>query len=217
MNLPTNVRVAHLPQSAQPACWVCPGCDLVQARAVLRSTQVASCIRCQAVLGRSSILSVQGQLAFTVAAGLFLVIGNLTPLVDLEMRGIAASLTLPQAIALTWRVGQPLVAILAVAIALVFPLALIFLRLYVLWPLAKGTVPTHFNGAMHALHLCITWSMVEVFLLSTFVAIVRSTSIATVRPGVGLFSYALVTLLLTALTAAGLELLWQLKSESNSP
>jgi paraquat-inducible protein A len=202
--------------SCVQTCTVCPGCDLVQALATLGAKQVARCARCQAVLGRSSVLSVQGQLAFTVAAGLFLVIGNLTPLVDLEMRGIAASLTLPQAIAMTWRVGQPLVAILAVAIALVFPLALIFLRLYVLWPLAKGAVPTHFNGAMHALHLCITWSMVEVFLLSTFVAIVRSTSIATVRPGVGLFAYAVVTLLLTALTAAGLQLLWQLKNESYS-
>jgi paraquat-inducible protein A len=45
---------------------------------------------------------------------------------------------------------------------------------------------------------------------------VRSTSIATVRPGVGLFAYAVVTLLLTALTAAGLQLLWQLKNESNA-
>jgi paraquat-inducible protein A len=202
------------PTPHQPdAHLICYACDAAHTAVRLRTKQVARCSRCQAVLGRSSLLSVSGQLAFTIAAGLFLVIGNCMPLVELEMRGLHASLTLPQAIGLTWSVGQPLVAVLAAAIAVLFPLALVALRLYVLWPLTQRQIPPGFARAMHALHLCIEWSMVEVFLLSTLVAIVRSSSIATVQPGIGLLAYILVTLLLTALTAVGLRPLWQLSAQ----
>jgi paraquat-inducible protein A len=203
------------PQTPLPpeTSMVCHACDAAHTAVPLKIKQVARCSRCQAVLGRSSLLSISGQLAFTIAAGLFLLIGNCMPLVELELRGIHASLTLPQAIALTWSVGQPLVASLAAAIAVLFPLALVALRLYVLWPLTQGKIPAGFGRAMHALHLCIEWSMVEVFLLSTLVAIVRSSSIAIVKPGIGLLAYVLVTLLLTALTAAGLRPLWQLSAQ----
>jgi paraquat-inducible protein A len=194
----------------EPGAMVCHGCDAVHQLVNLQRQQVARCSRCRAVLGRGQMLSIRGQLAFTLAAGILLVVGNLMPLVTLELRGIRAAITLPQAIALTWSVGQPLVAVLAGAIALLFPIALVLLRLYLLWPLTRGHIPLGFRTAMKMLHFSIEWSMVEVFLLSTFVAMVRCASLATVKPGVGLWAYALVTLLLTALTAAGLRTLWQL-------
>jgi paraquat-inducible protein A len=45
------------------------------------------------------------------------------------------------------------------------------------------------------------------------VAFVRSAGVAEAIPGVGLFAYAALTLLLTSITAAGLHTLWARGSE----
>jgi paraquat-inducible protein A len=61
---------------------------------------------------------------------------------------------------------------------------------------------------MRALRWVSRWSMVEVFMFGTLVAIVKIAGLASVIPGVGIFSYALLTVLLAASHAAGLHDLW---------
>ena len=119
-------------------------------------------------------------------------------------------MSLPQALQLTAQTGHLGIALLAGLCALGFPFLMIGLRVYVLWPLSRGRVPRYFVPAMHLLRHATLWSMVEVFLLSALVAIVRSASFATVVPGAALLAYAGLTLLLTSLTAAGLHTLWKI-------
>ena len=202
-----------VPLLTQPDRVVCDECDAVHERILLRSGQVARCRRCNALLGRGHLVTPTGQLAFSLAALVFLVIGNMAPLVSLELHGIKLSVSMPHAIALTWKVGQPLVAVLATATALLFPLMLLLLRVYVLVFLTSGRVPAGFQLAMRALRLSTYWSMVEVFMLSALVAIVRSAGLASIAPGIGLFAYAAVTFLLTSITAAGLHSMWKLSSD----
>lgn len=198
---------------ARPGLVVCDECDAVHARIRLHRGQVARCRRCHALLGRGHVVTTSGQLAFALAALLFLLIGNLAPLVSLDLKGIRMDVTLPNAIALTWQAGQPLVAVLATATALVFPALLIVLRLYVLGFLVAGRVPPGFRLAMRALRFATYWSMVEVFLLSALVALVRSAGIADLVTGMGLFAYGALTLLLTSITASGLHSMWKRGSD----
>ena len=90
---------------------------------------------------------------------------------------------------------------------------MILLRLYVLWPLAMGRVARGFVPAMRALRWVTRWSMVEVFMVGTMVAIVKLAGLASVIPGVGIFSYAALTLLLAGIQAAGLHSLWRSAEE----
>ena len=198
---------------SRPDLVVCDECDAVHARIRLASGDVARCRRCGALLGRGHVVTASGQLAFALAALVFLLIGNLTPLVSLDLQGIRLTVTMPHAIALTWHIGQPLVAVLATATALIFPAALILLRVYLLGFLVAGKVPPGFRFAMRALRWCTYWSMVEVFMLSALVSMVRSAGIADLEPGVGLFGYAALTLLLTSITASGLHGMWKRGSE----
>ena len=198
---------------SRPGLVVCDECDAVHARVRLARGHVARCQRCHALLGRGHVVTPSGQLAFAVAALIFLVIGNLSPLVALDLQGIRISVTMPRAIALTWQIGQPFVAVLATATALVFPAGLILLRLYVLAFLVADRVPPHFRFAMRALRWCTYWSMVEVFMLSALVALVRSAGVADLVTGPGLFAYAALTLLLTSITASGLHGMWKRGSE----
>jgi paraquat-inducible protein A len=210
---PEHRQVHGVSLLTQPDRVVCDECDAVHERIALRAGQVARCRRCDALLGRGHLVTPTGQLAFALAALVFLAIGNLTPMVTLELHGLRIAVTVPHAIALTWRVGQPLVALLAAATALIFPLMLVLLRIYVLVFLTTGRVPAGFQLAMRALKLSTYWSMVEVFMLSALVAIVRSAGLASLTPGVGLFAYGVVTLLLTSITAAGLHSMWKLSSD----
>ena len=192
-----------------PALVVCEECDAVHARERLATSQVARCTRCGALLGRGHRLGPDGLLALSVASLLVFIMGNVADIVTLDLGGLHVEATLPEAIAETWRTGQRAVAVLAGATAFAFPLAVILLRLWVLLPLALGRRSAAFLPAMRALHWVTRWSMVEVFLLGTLVAIVRSAGMASVVPGVGIFSYAALTVLLTANHVAGLHGLWQ--------
>ncbi len=210
---PTSAPTAVRGLTPRPDLTVCDDCDMVHARVTAEPGTDLRCTRCNALLGRGHVIHVQGLLAFAVAALLVIVIGNTAPIVTLDMRGVVSEATLPRAIAYTWQAGQPLVAILAALTALVFPLCFTLLRLYVLLPLAVGVRPAHFVPAMHALAFVTRWSMVEVFLMGTLVAVVRSAGLASVAPGAGLIAYVALTMLLTSIMAAGMHSLWKTGGE----
>ncbi len=209
-----GLPLPHAPARAvaQPRAdlLACGECDALYHRPLLASRDVARCKRCGATLERGHFLGAQGQLALTLAALVVFFIGSLSPIVQLELKGVHATATLFQAIQLTWEAGSPGVALLCAATAFVFPLAVILLRLWVLGPLlwqqrAWAVVP-----ALRLLRWMLRWSMVEVFMLGVLVAVVRSAGISSVVLGPGLFAYAALTVLLTAIQASGLHAVWQL-------
>ncbi len=203
----------HAVLIARPDLVVCNECSAVHARVPLARGTVARCRRCSALLGRGHVMRLDALMAFALAALLLIIIGNTAPIVTLDLRGVVTEATLPQAIKATWQAGQPLVALLTAATALVFPLCFTVVRLYLIASLLRGQVPRAFVPAMRLLGFVTRWGMVEVFMLGTLVAVVRSASLASATPGAGLFAYAALTLLLTSITAAGTHSLWKLGSE----
>lgn len=199
--------------AARPDLVVCEECDFVYARHRLAAGEVARCSRCGATLGRGHWLELNGQVALTSGALLVFILGNVNDIVTLDLRGVRTPVTLYESIWATWLAGEEVVALLAGATAFAFPLALIVLRLYVLGPLSAGRLARGFVPAMRALRWVARWSMVEVFMVGTLVAIVKLAGLASVIPGVGIFSYAVLTLLLAANHAAGLHGLWQQAEE----
>lgn len=194
----------------EPDLVVCDECEAVHRRVHLPRGEVAHCRRCGSLLGRGHVVTAQGLLAFAVATLVFLLIGNLTPMVRMDLGGIRAEMTLPAAMVLTWSSGEELVAVLAALTAIVFPLGLTLLRMYVLVPLNQGWLPRHFVPAMHALRFTTHWSMVEVLMLGVLIAVVKSAGMASIVVGPALLAYAAVTLLLTSVAAAGMHMLWKL-------
>jgi len=200
-------------QRATPACLVCEHCDGVYRGRAVGSDAVLRCRRCGAVLARGHGLSLDGQLALTLGALLTFLIGSLSPIVTLELRGIHTEASLLHAAWLTWQDGAHLVAALSVATAFVLPLGVILLRLWVLVPLVSGRPVSALAPVMRLLRWMLRWSMVEVFMLGVLVAVVRSAGVTNVVLGAGIFAYTALTVLLTALDAAGLQALWQAAAE----
>jgi len=187
---------------------VCEQCNAVHRWRPLASAEVARCSRCAAVLGRGHRLDVHSLLALTIAAMVVLVIANVTPIVDIRLRGAATAATLPQAIHVTWLQGERLVAVLAAITAIVAPATLIALRLLLLLPLALRRPAPHIAWTMRVLHEMSRWSMVEVLMVAAAVSIVRMASMAHASADIGMFAFGGLALLLAALESGRLKHLW---------
>jgi paraquat-inducible protein A len=188
---------------------VCAECDAVYPRPALASDGLLRCRRCGALLARGHWLAPDGQLALSVACALVYAIATLSPIVTLELRGVDSVATLWEATRLTWNAGEHLVAVLAAATVIVFPLIVILLRLWILAPMVVGRRAPGLVPALHALRWTTRWSMVEVFMLAVLIAVVRSAGVTNVVLGAGIFAYGMLAVLLAAVQATGLEGLWR--------
>ena len=198
----------------RPDLLVCDDCELLYQRRTLHAGERLNCQRCGATLARGSGMSAEGQLALTVAALVVFAIASLSPIVTLELNGIRAVASLFEAVRDTWQTGERVVAVLALATAFVFPLLVIVLRLWLLLPLVAGRRAAGFARVMRALRWFMRWSMVEVFMLAVLVAVVRSAGVSQLVTGPGLYGYAALVLLMTAIQACGLEELWHLDDKA---
>jgi paraquat-inducible protein A len=188
--------------------WVCHECDAVYARHVVDRDAIVRCRRCGATLESGHWLGLDGELALALAAAVVLAIASASPIVTLQLSGQQTVATLFEAVGHTWRAGEHLVALLALATAFAFPALVIALRLWVLWPLVRQRrVPAH-RSVVRVLRWATRWSMVEVFMLGILIAVVRSAGVTDIVLGPGIFGFATLTVLLTAMQAAGLQALW---------
>jgi paraquat-inducible protein A len=194
----------------RPDLIACEECDALYRRVELGHGQQARCVRCGNLLGRGHRLSADATAALTLTALVVFVIANTQPMVSLNLGGVANSASLPGALVDTWDSGQHLIALLAGAVAFVFPLAVILLRLYALSPLLLRRLPGGWCFSLRALRFASRWSMVEVLMLSSLVAVVRIAAMATVHPGIGMFAFGALVLLLAALESTGVHGLWKL-------
>lgn len=200
---------AAAPQAIFDDLTACEGCDTLYRKAELRHDQIARCPRCGTVVARGHRLGLEGQLALTITSLIVFALANAYPIVTLDLRGVRSDATMLGALAGTWDLQQHTVALIAAFTAFVFPLFVILLRLYVTAPLLVRQVPPAFGLAMLALRISVRWSMVEVFLLGTLVSIVRVAGLASVIPGIGIFSFGVLTLLLASVEASGMHGLWE--------
>ena len=195
--------------------WViCEQCDAVHQRRPLQRREIAQCSRCGATLYRNQWLDVDSMLALTVATAIAFVLANLYPVITIDNQGATNASTIWGAIIAAYEGGVAPVAVLSAATVFFFPLAQILLFFYVLLPLRQGIRPHDFNLAMRALKLMQPWSMVEVFLLGVLVSVVKLAGVATVITGIGVYSFAALTLLLTALTSFDLHELWEITEDA---
>ena len=189
---------------------VCEHCDAVFQKAPLPAGASARCLRCDSELYHHGRANLQTLMALALAALLSFVIANACPIVEIELRGAGnhSQTTLWGAVLATWQSGVGTLAVLTWACAFFFPLAEISACLYISLPLLLRRTPPGFRQALHLLQQLQPWSMMEVFMLGTFVAVVKLGGYAYVVVDAGLWAFAALTLLLTLLSTFDLHGLW---------
>jgi paraquat-inducible protein A len=182
----------------------CHECDLLQHETVLADGGAARCRRCGAVLYRSSPLSLDRALALTLAAMVLFAVANVFPIVGLSVNGNLVETTLFGAARILYFDGMWPLAGLVFVTTLLMPLLDMAAVVYLLLPLRMGHVPRRAAIVLRLLRRVSPWGMIEVLILGMLVALVKLAAIASVVPGIALWSFGAVMLLLAA-AAAGFD------------
>ncbi|MDD3763971.1 MAG: paraquat-inducible protein A [Nevskiales bacterium] len=196
---------------------ICECCDAAHRRTPLKPGGIARCRRCGAELYRNRPVDLDTMLALTLTGLIVFVVANTYPVIEMEVGGQRNSVLLWDAILATYDAGTGTVAIIAALSIFLLPLLQMLSFAYVLIPLRAGRVPTHFVKVMHALRAMQPWSMVEVFLIGVLVSAIKLSSDADISLGMGMWGFALLTYLLTIVTAFDLHELWDVASRRRRP
>ena len=179
----------------------CHECDLLQHEAPLPRGGVARCARCGAELYRDRPDSLERTLALTAGAVFLFVIANSFPIIGLALQGQVIQTTLYKTVDTLWDEEMKSVAALVFVTTIAMPALQLSAFTYLLLPLRLGRVPPHFALVFRMLQAVRPWGMVEVFMLGVLVSLVKLAHLAGVVPGIALWSFAALMLVMAAITA----------------
>ncbi|MBR9973141.1 paraquat-inducible protein A [Magnetospirillum sulfuroxidans] len=187
----------------------CPHCDALHRRPALRRGEKASCRRCGTVLLRQHRLTPEQVLALVVTALLVYVIANSFPIVNLQVQGLTNSTTLFGAVFALWDEGRQLMAVLVFATTQLFPLLDLAGMLALLLAVTRsGPRPSWFSPLLRFIQSLRPWGMTEVFMLGVVVSLVKLSGMAHILPGVALWAFAALTVLMAVILSFHPRQLW---------
>jgi paraquat-inducible protein A len=195
----------------------CETCGLVQRLGPLGPGQVAECARCEARLADHRPNSLARTAAFSLAALLFYVPANIFPILQMELYGVHSENTVWQGCKLLFQRGEIMVALVVFLASLVIPClklhGLFFLT--VTARLGSRRARRLRTWLYQGIDFVGPWAMLDVFLLSILVALVKLGELATVVPGPGLYAFtAVVVLTVLASSSFDPSLLWVERGET---
>ena len=188
----------------------CLECDLLHRQTQLPPGGEARCTRCNALLYRGARPDANERaFALTLAACILFLLANVFPIVGLEVQGVRNSATLFGAVEALWDDEARAVAALVFATTIFVPAAELIGLTWVLVALRRGQPLRGTVPMLHFIESVKPWGMVEVFVLGVLVSLVKLAHIATVEPGVALFSFgALMALIAGAAAAFDADAAW---------
>lgn len=186
----------------------CPICDALHRRPPLRRGEKARCVRCGTVVTRRHRLAPDQVLALVVAALVMFAVANAFPIVDLRIQGLHSTTTLFGAVTALWREQRPGVALLVFATTMAFPLFDLGSMLALLTAARRRGRPAWFAPLLRFLQKVRPWGMVEVFMLGVVVSLVKLSGMAAMVPGMALWAFALLTVLMAAILSFHPHQLW---------
>ncbi len=179
---------------------------------------MAECCRCSSILVKRKINSLARTAAFSLAALVLYVPANIYPILRMNYYGAYSESTVWDGCVTLFRDGQWLVAVIVFLASLLIPL----FKLFGLFFLVSTTKFKSLRLRRQRTWLYKTidvigpWAMVDVFLLSILVALVKLQQIATVLPGPGLLAFAaMVVCTISASASFDPKLIWDETDESS--
>ena len=182
----------------------CKTCGLVQRLGELGPGLVAECARCATRLARRTA-------AFSLAALTLYIPANIYPILQMNLYGVYSQSTVWDGCRTLFEQGEILVAVVVFLASMLIP----FLKLVGLFFLVTTTAlgsprrrPAR-TWIYRAIDVIGPWAMLDVFLLSVLVALVKLGELATVLPGPGLLAFtAMVVLTILASSSFDPRLIW---------
>ena len=179
----------------------CDECDLLAAVQPLQAKASAKCRRCGAVLYRRRARSVERTLALSIAGLVLLGVANTYPFLGFELQGDLIETTLIGGVEHLYRNGKFAIAAVVFFTAILAPVLQLTATLYVFLPLHLNRRPWDLERVFRWIQRLQPWAMIEVFMLGVLVSMVKLSQMATIVPGIALWAFALLILVLASASA----------------
>lgn len=197
----------------------CEHCDAVYQKLSLADGELALCTRCGAEMDRNAQQRRKHLLPLTIASLIIFIIANVFPIVEMELQGLHSQTTLIGAVLSLATEGISLVALLVLATTILFPFMQMLILFYILVPPKdsdhRSADRPGFNVLIRLMQALRPWGMIEVFLLGVLVALIKLSNMATIIPGVALWAFCMLTIMLTVVVSFNPRYLWQLEESKD--
>ncbi len=188
----------------------CHECDLIHRLGEIPSGGVARCSRCDSSLHRSKYNSLNRSLALTLAGVIFFIIANTHPFLGFKIGSQLRETTLATGIHELFRQDMNIIAILVLFTVVIVPAIHLLCLLYILIPLIANRIPRYLAPVFRLYFFLKPWGMMEIFMLGILVSGFKLVKMATIIPGVALFAFFGLIIVLAALVVVLDEhLIWE--------
>ncbi len=181
----------------------CHDCDLTQTMRYSPEKGSVRCSRCAAILRKRQRIkpekNIEHTLALVVTALLLFVIANAFPIIQLKAEGHELAATLMTCVHFLFTHDMVLLAGLVFLTCIGAPLIQLTGLLYILLPLHFNHSPRFAPPIYHLVRNIGFWSMLEVLMLGILVSIVKLSALATVIPGIALWTFGLLIFIMAAI------------------
>lgn len=189
----------------------CEQCDAVFRKLPLANGEIARCTRCGDEVDRNAQQRRNQLLPLTIASLIIFVIANAFPIVEMELQGLHTQTTLIGAVLSLANEGKSVVALLVMATTILFPFMQMLILFYLLAPSENDENRPGFSLLIRLMQTLRPWGMIEVFLLGVLVALIKLSNMATIIPGIALWAFCMLTVMLTVVVSFNPRYLWQVE------
>ena len=193
----------------------CHQCDLLHRVRPLTHGGVAQCMRCGAVLYRRKKDSLNRTLSLAIAGIILFVVANTYPFLAIKSEGLMQETTLLAGVKELYVQNMWELAALVLITTFLMPFIQLSGMIYVLLPLKFNRLPWGLPFIFRFLQNIQPWGMMEVFMLGILVAIVKLAKMASIIPGIALYSFAALILVLAgAMASLDPDIVWDRLGEN---
>ena len=193
----------------------CHHCDLLHRVRPLAYGGVAQCMRCSAVLYHRKKDSLNRTLSLAIAGLILFVVANTYPFLAMKSEGLVQETTLLAGVKELYAQNMWGLSALVFLTTFLVPFIQLSGMLYVLLPLKFNRLPWRLPFIFRFLQNIQPWGMMEVFMLGILVAIVKLAKMASIIPGIALYSFAALILVLAgAMASLDPDIVWDRLGEN---
>ena len=176
----------------------CEGCGLLQTAPTVGPGESAYCGRCGQRLYHGVADSIDRTLALTIAALILLVIANTSLFMVFEFNGRSEANRMLTGVFGLWQLGYTPLSLLIGFTSIFAPALHLTGMLFVLVPVKLGRSPAYLGPLFRWLGALRPWSMLEVYLLGAFVAIVKLGQLASIELDLAFYAFVGLIVVSTA-------------------
>ncbi|MDA8402656.1 MAG: paraquat-inducible protein A [Desulfobacteraceae bacterium] len=194
----------------RPVLIACHDCDLLQMIPPVPEGGQARCTRCGAELYSRKRNSLDRTLSLILAGLILFFLSNAFPLLELESQGLLQETTLFQGVKALYDQDMRGLSLLVLLTCILAPFVQLSGLFYVLLPMRYNRLAPMTPAVFRFIRKLQPWSMMEVFMLGILVSIVKLAKMATIIPGISLYSFAaLIMVLAGAVASLDPHIVWE--------